>query len=594
MRDPVEIVVPCRTFGVRARLASGEAQITPIERLALRAIGAGLDDIDTLSRLLRIGQRPLLDLIHDLWLQGHVIVDMHGGTLMLSGTARKAFADGDFSELKTGERNYELIELMQELVSGAILPSGGRSHPFGPQSALVPTELTGLSLEHISQAQLLAAVRAKLGRERTRRGGRSRGFINALDVVEAWLEPDQLHLIPSGAGATVQQQRYLGLEVDVTVDSDSGRLVFEVLGPTEIPALTRRDIGRELSAMADRLPNQYFFRHVRELRIEDARPVRVSAEVAVEALLARTVDLAETNPGVLEARQSELIDLLDDAEAALSQIARAQAEAEVIAGRLKQDDRIRTLFGEAQRQLVFANPWIDFDALIRELGEGQKSWLDLIEDALRKGVQCVLLWGIKDDSRLDPKVRQALYALANRYPNHLRFSQRAAGLHAKFVVCDARKALVTSYNFLHPGASTATLELGVLVEPPGKATNQACELALELLRWSRRNYPEYEVGRRVLFTAEDFGLSEPCTQIGATGPDVHRAQQPDPPEAPISTLPAIRHWAQQWLVHAERFARAISSVPLHSGVYRGRAAPRRVVERAAGLSAAAGRLLRST
>lgn len=552
MRAPEDIVVPCRTFGVRVRLASGSGMLTPIEQLALQAIGAGLDDIDGLDRLLSIGQRPLLDLIHDLWLQGYVIVDMHGGTLHLSGSAKQAYEKGDFGGFKTAERNYELIELMQELVSGAIMPSGGSSHPFGSPSALVPTELTGLSLEHVGQAQLMAAIRVGLARERTRQSGRGRGFINALDVVEAWLEPDQLHLIPSAAGTTVQQQRYLGLEVDVTVDSDSGRLVFEVLGPPEIPALTRRDIGRELGAMADRMPDQYFFRHLRDLRSEDARPVRVSAEVAIERLLARTTDLDETNPGVLEARQSELIDLLDDAEAAMSQLARSQAEATVIVGRPDHDEAIRKLVGEAERQLVFANPWIDFDTLIRELGEGQKSWLQLIEDALAKGVQCVLLWGIKDDSRLDPKVQQAFYALTNRYPEHLRFSPRAAGLHAKFIVCDDLKALVTSYNFLHPGASIATLELGVLVEPPSRATNRSCEMALELLRWSRRNFPEYEVGRRVLFTADDFGIREPSTRFDAERFDAHVTHQPSPPEPPVSSLPAIRHWAQQWRAHAER------------------------------------------
>lgn len=57
------IVLPCVSFGARARLATDSGAVTPIELVALRGIAAGLDDVQSLSQLVGLGQRPTLDLI---------------------------------------------------------------------------------------------------------------------------------------------------------------------------------------------------------------------------------------------------------------------------------------------------------------------------------------------------------------------------------------------------------------------------------------------------------------------------------------------------------------------------------------------------
>lgn len=550
MRELTEIVVPCRTFGVQVRLASKDDVITPVERITLRAIGAGFDDIHALNDLLQLGERPLLDLIHDLWLAGRLIVDIQGGRLILTDEIRAAYEAGRLDRLETSERNYTVVELMQEFVSGAVIPEDGTPYPVGPYSALVPAEMTALELEHVDQAAMMAALRAHFKRTRTRSKIAQRGFISALDVVEAWLEPDQLHLMATPVGGSTQRQRWLRLEADIVLDENTNRLVFEILGPTTISATIRRDIGRELTALADRMPGQQFFRQLREQRLEDTRPAPLFGRGALDKLLARTTVLAETNPGVLDARQDELIELLDEAEAALDRAIRAQALTEVISGRADHDRAIRDLLCRAKRQLVFANPWIDLDALIRPLADGQ-SWISLLEAALDRGVQCVLLWGIREDANLDPSVKQALIGLGHAYPQHFRFSLRSTVVHAKFIVCDGQRALVTSYNFLQPGTSTATLELGALVrtsrdpdESEGSGEDdrgRPCEVALQLLRWSRRAFPDYEIGRRILFTADDFDLTTP--------PPLERRPAPD---VPVSSAPAIRHWAQQWIAYADQ------------------------------------------
>lgn len=538
MRDLIEIVVPCKIFGVQVRLATAGDQTTPLERFVLRAIGTGIDQFSELSQIFPIGQRPLLDLIHDLWLGGNVVVDLDSGQLQLTGNAATAYEEGRLAELKTCERNYQTITLMQELVSGAVLPEGGRLQPFGPQSLLVPTELTDLSLELIGSTALMAAIRQNRRQDRQSSRSQSRGFIDSLEVIEAWLEPERLILMPSSGASLGQEHRYLGVEVDVSLDGETDRLDFEVVGPPSLPALIRRDIGQRLSAMAGRQPDQLFFRRLRELRSAHDQSVQVSPWDSIERLLRHTDALAETNPGVLEARQSELIGLLDEAEAALHQAVRAQARTQVIHGHRDQDALIRTLLEEAQHQLVFANPWIDFNALIKPLEGGDLCWLDLIEAALARGVQCVLLWGIRDDAFLAPNVLQAWLKLAGEYPTAMRFSTRSAVVHAKFVVCDAGRALVTSYNFLDPSASADTMELGVVVE--GLEPGVANEVALQLLQWTRRRFPEYDVGRSVLCTADSFAAREPLA-----------LDLPRPPEIPVSTVPAIRHWAQQWRAHAE-------------------------------------------
>jgi phosphatidylserine/phosphatidylglycerophosphate/cardiolipin synthase-like enzyme len=536
-----QILLPCISFGARARVVATSNTLTPIELVALKAIGAGLDDVAALSQVMGIGHRPVLDLIYDFWLKGYVVVLATESKVQLAGEAKKAHARGGLEELATAENNLEVVPLIQELVSGAVLPHIGRQTPFGPESSLVPTLQSGLSLERVTRGELLDAVQREIERHARKLG-------RPLVAQEAWVEPDQLLLEASG-GALVQQRRFLPLVVDISQDSDSERLIFDIVDAPEVPPPVRKAIARSLSLLAERLPDQLFFKRFREEFGRDPRADEPSSSVSMLQRLGWSVQSLEaTDPGVLEQRHAQLVQLHREAAADIRAQARKEAAVRAIEGYEEHETAIRGLLLQAETQLVLGNPWVRLEALLERLPGGNESWFDLLQRALARGVQIFLLWGIQADATLDLKVRNALVDLAERNPGRFLFALRSSTLHAKFVIRDAHQALVTSYNFLDPPIHRDSLEVGVLIE--GTSPGVAPAAVLDLLEWARDAFPDYRQSQRLLLLPDELGAVEPSEPVVPLPPEVPKpgAVRGDA----VGASPAIRHWATEWSAAHEK------------------------------------------
>lgn len=525
------VVVPCVSFGARARLANDSGKLTPIELVALRGIAAGLDDIQSLSQVVGLGQRPTLDLIYDFWLRGYVVVDTAQARVRLAGEAEAANRRGNLAALATAENNFKVVPLVQELVSGAVLPDIGRPYPPGPESTLVPTIQSGLLLERVTRGEILDAVRREVDRQSRKLGRR-------LIAQEAWIEPDQL-LTEAAAGASfVQQRRFLRLVADIDMDPDSRRLVFQVIDAPDVPPPVRKEIERKLSLLSERLPEQLFFKRLRQ-EFEGSRSDSVpNTKDSALARLCRTAKgLQETDPGLVESRHDQLLELHRDAVDEIRAAVSAAAKVRPIVGYAAHEAEVRRMISSAERQLVLGNPWIRANALLDPPPDQSECWFDLLEGALTRGVQIFVLWGIQADSRLENQARNAILDLAARHPGRLLVSSRSSTLHAKIVVRDAAEALVTSYNFLSPPTRRDSLELGLVIEGP--EPNIAPDAVLDLLDWARRTYPEHTAAQRMLLLPQELGAKEPGQPAFRSAPeafDAVAAQQEG----------AVRHWAQQW------------------------------------------------
>ncbi|RME24433.1 MAG: hypothetical protein D6798_11255 [Deltaproteobacteria bacterium] len=529
------VVVPCVTFAARARLAADSGALTPVELLALRAIGLGLDDVDSLAEVMGLGSRPALDVVYDFWLRGYVVVDTAEAKVRLAGEAARAFSEGALEKLGTAENNLQVVPLLQELVSGSVLPSLGRLRPPGSESALVPTMRGGLNLAGVTRAELLDAVQLQVERQ-GRKVGRN------LSVQEAWVEPDQL-LVEASAGATINERRFLPLWADVTQDPDSGRLLFNIVeAPRGVTPPRRQGLERGLALLAERLPDQLFFKRLREELSKAPTADGVSAaEPAIPRLQRAVSGLSDTDPGLVDQRQKQLNELHVEACHELRSLARAQAQIDVVAGYEAHEAEVLRLIEAAQRQLVLGNPWMRPTALLEPPPGMGKSWFDAIEAALGRGVQVFLLWGIAVDSILDSQVANALGDLAARFPG-LVFSRRSSTLHAKFVVRDAHEAIVTSYNFLNPPTARDSLELGLVVR--GTGDDVAPEAVLDLLEWSRNAFPDYLAAQRMLLLPAELGATEMAAPELPGAPAVPAAEA----AAAASAVgrAAISHWESAW------------------------------------------------
>lgn len=535
------VVLPCVSFGARARLATDSGALTPIELVALRGIAAGLDDVQSLSQVVGLGQRPTLDLIYDFWLKGYVVVDTGQARVRLAGVAEAANKTGGLATLATAENNLEVVPLIQELVSGAVLPHIGRPYPLGAESALVPTLRSGLSLDEVTRGEILDAVKREVERQARKLG-------RPLVAQEAWIEPDQLLTEAATGSSFEQQRRFLPVLADIEMDPDSGRLLFRIIEAPEVPPPVCKDIERQLSLLAERLPEQLFFKRLRqefERTPLDGEPTE--RDSAVERLCRAAKGLEDLDPGLVEARHELLVELHREASFEIRAAVSAEAKVHPVVGYEEHEAAIRRMIATAERQLILGNPWIRAGALLDPPPGMSEAWFDLLDAALSKGVQVFFLWGIQADSRLDNQARNALLDLGARHPGRLSVSPRSATLHAKLVVRDAHEALLTSYNFLDPPSRRDSLEVGLLVE--GLEPGIAPSAVLDVLEWARDRYPEHVTSRRVLLLPQELGAGEPLPPAVPPPPEAFDAVAAQRGGGAVA--PAVRHWAQEWAATAD-------------------------------------------
>lgn len=530
------VVVPCVTFAARARLAAGEGSLTPIEVVTLKAIGNGLDDVDSIEQIVGLGTRPVLDLIYDFWLKGYVLVDTAQARVRLAGGAARAFAAGTLEKLATAENNIEVVPLVQELVSGAVLPHVGRLQPQAPESAMVPTQRSGLDLAGVTRIELLDAVQREV-EHRSRKAGRD------LVVQEAWVEPEQLLVDAETDDAVVQQRRFLHLFADIQQDPDSGRLVFDIVEAPDLSRPLRQTVARALSTLNERMPDQLFFKRIRqEVSRDHASDSPIVEGASLPRLEQAVVGLESTDRGVVDARHAQIRELYIDACQEVKEVARREALVRPVVGYPEHEEEIGRLIKTSERQLVLANPWIRMASLVEPPPGADLSWFDLLDQALGREVQVFLLWGIAPDSILDSAAATALSDLGAKHEGRLVFSRRSSTLHAKFVVRDAHEALVTSFNFLDPPQTRDSLELGLHVR--GVQPEVAPEAVLDLLEWSRDTFPDFIARRRMLLLPHELGAAELELLEVPSAPGLPAPEATYSPDG--APAPAIRHWAEEW------------------------------------------------
>lgn len=533
-----QLTLPCVCFQVYVRRSEGAGKLTPIEQITLKAIGAGLEDVSELTRTLRLGKRPMLDLIYDFWQKGYVVVDTDQATVQLTGAAAEAHRAGELAELDSAENNLELLTLMQELVTGAVLPDVGRRVPPGPESALVPTRRTEWDLGSDPNRSCLDAIRRANVLESRQKG-------RALNVIEAWPDPGQL--APSGLQQP-RERRFLPLLVDVSSQPNSGRLVFEIIDAPELPPVIRREIEVELTNLADHFVDHMCFRNLRK-RMAAESEVGGGVVDPIGSLTRSLAGLEDTDPGLVERRHADLARMYRAAHEELEVAERAQARVRALFGDEAHDTRIARMLEEARHQVVLCNPWLSVSALIGPRPAGS-SLYDLLERALDRGVRIALLWGVKVGERLNPEVQNALTRLQKGRQDRFVWSDRPSVTHGKFVICDATAALITSYNFLHRSSQGETLEVGVLVE--GVQPGQTTTAVIRLLRWARDTFPDHVLGQRILVLPLDLGATEPPP------PPSRIPQRPaaEVLQAAPEVTPAIRHWAAEWRTSVEALVAA--------------------------------------
>jgi hypothetical protein len=201
MSVPVELALPCRLLTLKVRVGP-EAGVTTLEDLVARAVLAGKDTVTGQAKLFAIPERIVVDVVHSLWMKGHVVVDFDEGRLGLSDGAREILSSTE--SLADSAAELQPRKFLFEPVTGTFYD--WRDGTPRPREGSLELPLRqGIDEGSLPKDELIRAVQAAIRRDR-RNGFRS----NVLDV---------------GFGSPVlrepTQLRWLHVHVEVREDHDS-------------------------------------------------------------------------------------------------------------------------------------------------------------------------------------------------------------------------------------------------------------------------------------------------------------------------------------------------------------------------------------
>jgi len=515
--------LPCAVLSVRI-VTGPSGGLSPLEQLVIRAVEAGVDHIEELTNLFGIGHRPLLDLLVDLWRRGYALIDPGRARVRLSSQVASLLKRGKLAELEGGLRTDAVVRVMQDCVTGSLLPLVGFSRA-GRAGSMIPSVAGLPDLSRIDKSELVSAAELAWRRQ----------FKAPPDHVvhEAWVGGRDVQLS--------HDLRWLPIKLECLLDPASDLLSFQVFDAHSLSREARTKLGERLAYLAQREPDELFFRRMREAANKKEWEQRDFPDL-VKGLAQQVKHLDEVDPGLVSDAHARLTELADEALEAAERLLTSDAEVRPVVGHEAHESWVQAAIAGARDQLVLVCPWIRYRPL-------NDLYLNQIKDALRRGCRIYLLWGIDETSSLPEDVGLALDRL-KEFPN-FRQHPMPSRTHAKVVIQDDSRILVTSYNFLAP-SQAETLELGLSLEPSGQ---KRWRLPAELLEWARRNYPDYLESRGLLTRASDFDHApRSLTTLPST------PEWSDSSSGRLARV-AVGLWAEDW----RGFERELAGVAAHQG-----------------------------
>ena len=558
-----EVYLPCDVGHVRIKLGFGDT-LSPLEETALRviaalsppsepaAVAAGMPagpggaqdapppaDIGTVAKLLGLGHRVVLDLVHDLWRAGYLVVDFGTNAIWPSQDVLDKLVSGELARLQGAETEDCAVELMVERLTGHVMHSEGPRAPADPRFAIrfLGTD-TGLA--EAAHADIHQAVRDWLRREQK---GRQRRIMS-------------IRSAPRDRSTDSRRRWYqLGVQADLNPDTDD--LVVTVTD-RRFPA-DRRDVASDrLTRLAQERPLEPWvigLRSAAAQKLVTPQPV----EAAIGQLAARIAGGLSVPPGMRRATHEEWAYESGRIATLIGDRAHHEAEVAAVFGGEAHAAAISQLIDEASVQLVLVSPRVVDHVLER--------FRPRLRAAIDRGVQVVILWGAGHKATLNSNVRNALDSLARRARTApMLRPQVSANTDARMVICDNRAALVTSRDLLSTTGERP--EIGILLRRP---EGQSGAVVSELLGWARATTPGV-MSTSVLRTADHFDGTRVADLTQPAGQPAERLPEEPPEDADEDG--AVQAWVMRWESHlaaqrAELVRRPLPAVRLvEDGAHR--------------------------
>ncbi|MER6627467.1 hypothetical protein ABT301_04375 [Streptomyces sp. NPDC000987] len=525
--------VPCETVELQVRLGYGAA-LSPMELVMLDAVRAGLNDIGQLTGHLQLGRRLVHDLVYDLYRAGLLTVDRSLSQVVVPPDVADRLDRG--VALPGAEYVREKRELMIDQITRRVLPARGPLSPPEPRLAL-PVGDDPVGLDQVSQSAVLRALTESLKADEPQAPA---------DRSHQPVDPGRRrrvlsYRLPPPGLRQPRSRRWIELKVEPRWDEQLQHLTMTVVDD-RVPAELRGSASERLTQLAAEAPGGKPFSELRSLAVG-----ALSEPPSPAAALARMADRVATARGVPAGQRRTWHRELSDDARQLEGLLRERTDREMRVRPVTADEHERLvgkLIAQATSQLVICSPRVHYQTLRRHL--------PALEDAVRRDVRLVLLWGAADrdrDEEFDDRTRNALEDLqrlgGKTGATQVVLPVTSARTHAKLVVADHSAALVTSAAPL--SGSGGRSDVGLLLEQP----DDDSPLITELLDWVRASVPSYEHSRLVRVRAADF--RPPGAPTPGHRPDA--GTDPDAPPSPAVEAPtddpsveasALELWVGGW------------------------------------------------
>lgn len=471
--DFLDAYVPCESFEVTVQYGP-EDVLSPMEIEFIYAINSGFNTLQDLVDLYKLGNRPTFDLLSGLWKADYIYVDLRDGTLYVNEAMEKQVRSGKLAELNRTEVREKTMTLMQDLVTGAVLPMLPNA-PMRNTYRIVPQLVAFGSYVDIPKSQIAdLAVRHLLRRNEHHRPVR---------VLGAYVRPR------AQTGGSAVSRRLMQLRLQYGMRHD--RPVVEIASPPMIDGQVRRGLEKAIGTLVQERPDDAFCRQLlQRVREKNAAPSNTGGAKNLESLmddLGRRIESLRA-AGVQEhlARHQTL-----ETQAALALEALGRRRASGVRARLLHSPKetveaMSAALQSAASQIVLCSPRATWAA-------AAPHW-NAIERAVTGGASLFLLSGDSRNTVLDKVLERNLAALAGRHgcADRVHWSRSGLGTNESFMVTDRKLATLATFSLLDNPQAAAQAGLGVQFE---SRDGSQCAAIEEIFERVRRNSLEHAQAR---------------------------------------------------------------------------------------------------
>lgn len=504
--------IPCEVFDVEVILGPSEG-LTVFERLVLEAIAHGQNHLDKLTEFFQIGHRPTFVLIADLWRAGHLAVDVANGGIHLTTRTKELMQQHKLDELSSSDHKHKAFKLCQELVTET-----GHILPFVPaQKILLPAKSETNNPYRIApklkeygsyRHALLADII-----EAASQAARKMPQFDHRTIKSASLKAD---ISPNEILAT--QRRLWEIEAWIQ-QNPNGSIKFSIVSPSNLDGRIRRSLEEALNKLSLEKPDEPFVKHLyNNAQAEDDDREAGSPESLLNKLVQKVDAVAKIEGNALSAH-AELSGLANSARDAVMQRWSEQAEVRLIFGA---EDLRKTIIYEIRRakhRVIMACPWLDREELDK--------YHDTIKEALERGVQFFLLWGLYPDGKIPDKVMHRLELWQDDGEFH--WVTKAARTNECYFLRDWEVEILTGIPFLNKKAS-ADLALSLEMRKPTALSPDDCRFVNDQFNRAYRLAPDPIFIKKLAQLRRNTICEKTPT----------RSEFPNPPPAPVAFKP------EQW------------------------------------------------